>query len=71
MIDKLKEINNRLILINKDDDRELKKQYLIRELLNTKDIFLNIKIEYAYSILRDLKFDEENIGKIYLKLIDR
>lgn len=44
MIDKLKEINESLIFINKDDDRELKKQYLIKELLNKKDIFLNISV---------------------------
>ena len=70
MIDKLKEMNNKLILINKDDEIELRKQHLIREILNKKDVFLNIKIEYAYSILRDLKIEEENIEKVYLKLID-
>ena len=70
MIDKLKEINNNLILINRDDERELKKQYLIRDILNKKDVFLNIKIEYAYAILRDLKIEEDNIKNVYLKLID-
>lgn len=69
MIEKLKSINEKLIKLNKNNDEELKKQLLIKKILEEKDCFLKISIEDAYSILRDLKIPEEDLKKIYMELI--
>lgn len=69
MIEKLKSINKKLIDLNKNNDKELKKQLLIKKILKEKDCFLKISIEDAYSILRDLKISEEDLKKVYIKLI--
>ena len=69
MIKELIKINDRLIEINKNNPKELKKHLLIKEILKDDNCFLKMDIEYAYSILRDLKFPEEDLKKVYLKLI--
>ena len=69
MIEKLKSINEKLIKLNKNNDEELKKQLLIKKILEEKDCFLKISIEDAYSILRDLKISEEDLKKVYIELI--
>lgn len=69
MIEKLKEINDKLIELNKDNKEELKKQILIKKILEEKDCFLKMNIEYAYAVLRDLKFSEDEIKKVYMQLI--
>lgn len=69
MIEKLKCINEKLIKLNKNNDEELKKQLLIKKILEEKDCFLKISIEAAYSILRDLKIPEEDLKKVYIELI--
>lgn len=69
MIEKLKSINKKLIDLNKNNDKELKKQLLIKKILEEKDCFLKISIEDAYSILRDLKISEEDLKKVYIELI--
>ena len=50
--------------------KELKKYELIRNILNQKDCFLNMRIEYAYSILRDLQIPENEIKNVYTQLIN-
>lgn len=69
MINKLKLINEKLIYKNKNNNMELKKQLLIKEILNEKNCFLKMNIEKAYSVLRDLEIDEKDLKEIYLKLI--
>lgn len=69
MIEKLKSINKKLIDLNKNNDEELKKQLLIKKILEEKDCFLKVSIEDAYSILRDLKISEEDLKKVYIELI--
>lgn len=69
MIDKLKMITEKHIEANKDNPEKLKKYKLIKEILNQKDCFLNMSIEYAYSILRDLQIPESELKKVYLQLI--
>ena len=59
----------KLIKLNKNNDEELKKQLLIKKILEEKDCFLKISIEDAYSILRDLKISEEDLKKVYIELI--
>ncbi|MBR4351200.1 MAG: hypothetical protein IKP98_03155 [Bacilli bacterium] len=69
MLKDIRLINDKLIEINKNNPKELKKYLLIKEILKDDNCFLKMDIEYAYSILRDLKFSEEDLKKVYLKLI--
>lgn len=69
MIEKLIEINEKLIKLNENNENELRKQLLIKEILKEKDCFSKIDIEKSYSILRDLKIPEKNLRSIYMKLI--
>lgn len=69
MINKLKKINEKLININQNNDTELKKQMLIKKILEEKDCFLKMDIERAYAILRDLGISEEDLRKVYIELI--
>ena len=69
MIDVLKVRVNKLIEGNKDSKEKLEKYKLIKEILNKDDCFLNMNIEYAYAILRDLGVPEEKIKSVYLELI--
>ena len=48
---------------------KLEKYKLIKEILNKDDCFLNMNIEYAYAILRDLGVSEEKLKDVYLELI--
>lgn len=69
MIDVLKVRVNKLIEENKDNKEKLEKYKLIKEILNKDDCFLNMNIEYAYAILRDLGVSEEKLKDVYLELI--
>ena len=69
MIEKLNELTDKYIVMNKDNTKEIKKYQLIKEIINKKDSFLNMDIEYAYSILRDLGIEEKDLKKVYIKLI--
>ena len=71
MIDKLKIITEKHIEANKENYEELKKYKLIKDLLIQKDCFLNMSIEYAYSILRDLQIPENEIKNVYTQLISQ
>jgi hypothetical protein len=67
MLNKLRNINNKLI--NYYKDIEYKKQLKIKNILIDDSCFHNIKIEVAYSILRDLKIAEEDLRTVYSQLI--
>ena len=69
MIEKLRIIANKYIEKYQENPNQLKKYQLIKEILNQKDCFLNMNIEYAYSILRDLKIPENDLKTVYKKLI--
>ena len=69
MIEKLKIINEKYIEEYKENPKELKKYELIKKILNEKDCFLKMNIEYAYAILRDLNIPEDKIKEVYLQLI--
>ena len=69
MIDVLKLRVNKLIEENKDNKEILEKYKLIKEILNKDDCVLNMSIEYAYAILRDLGVSEEKLKSVYLELI--
>lgn len=70
MLKELKTINERLISIYKNSPNDLKKQILIKEILQDSSCFFNIDIAIAYQILRDLKVPEDKIKEVYLELID-
>ncbi len=70
MIEKLKKIADKYIELYQDNPTELQKYQLIRKILNQDNCFLNISVDYAYAILRDLDIREDEIKNIYMKLID-
>ena len=64
MIEELQMINYVLIEKNKNNPELLKKYELIKKILDAKDPFMNMPIEYAYSILRDLGVKEKDLQKV-------
>lgn len=70
MIEKLRTLNERLIELNTDDEVNLKKYQCIQKILKEDQCFFKMEIEYAYSILRDLGIQEQDLRKVYLELID-
>ncbi len=69
IIEELRNLNNKLINKNHNNEKELKKQLLIKELLKDNHCFLKINIETAYAILKDLHIPSDKIKLVYLKLI--
>lgn len=69
MLNKLRDINDKLINYYKDNNKEYEKQLKIKNILMDDTCFQNIKIEVAYSILRDLKISEEDLKVVYMQLI--
>lgn len=69
MINKLREMADLHIRISSKE--ELKKYELIKEILKEDDCFFKMDIEDAYSILRDLGFEDEDVKNIYSKLIEK
>lgn len=69
MINVLKVRVNKLIEENTCSKEKYEKYKLIKEILNKDDCFLNMSIEYAYAILRDLGVPEEKLKSVYLELI--
>ena len=70
MINKLKTMNESLITIYKNQPAELRRQELIKTILEEPEAFLKISIETAYKILEDLGISPLDIPKIYSELID-
>jgi len=70
MIEKLIEINNRIISSGIEKEDDLKKQLLIQKLLKDKKCFFKMDIQTAFSLLTDLKIQNEDLKKVYSELID-
>ena len=70
MIDKLRELNLKLINEYHSDEVKLKSQLLIQKILENNHCFFEMDIETAYSILRDLSIPDEYIKEVYKSLID-
>ena len=68
MINKLKTMNESLITIYKNQPAELRRQELIKTILEEPEAFLKMSIETAYKVLEDLS--PLDIPKIYSELID-
>lgn len=69
MINKLREINNKLLNIYDINSDKYKKQLQIKNILVDDGCFYRIKIETAYSILRDLAIAESDLKSVYKQLI--
>ena len=69
MLNRLRDINDKLINYYKDNNIECEKQLKIKNILLDDTCFQNIKIEVAYSILRDLKIEEKDLKAVYEQLI--
>lgn len=69
MIEKLRNINEKLIKLYENNKEEYEKQILIRKILKDETSFFKMDIEHAYAVLRDLKIDENDLKKIYCELI--
>lgn len=70
MLEKLRQINNKLILKYKLENNNdlLLKQRVISKLLQSNDCFFKMPIETAYAILTDLGFKKDELKSIYIKL---
>ena len=69
MIEELKKKAEYLANANIDKPNEYKKYILIQDILGVEDCFLNMDIEYAFGILRDLEVPEEELSIVYSELI--
>lgn len=69
MINKLRKLNNDLLNCYNIDSEEYHKQLQIKNMLIDDGCFYKIKIETAYSILRDLGIQESDIKSLYKQLI--
>ena len=70
MIEKLKELNEKLINSGTVNETDLKKQLLIQKLLKDKECFFKMDIQTAFSLLSDLKVPNEDLKRVYSELID-
>ncbi len=69
MIDKLIDVN-KSIISSLSNEEAIRKRLLIEDILKSEKPFLNMDIETAYALLRDLLIKEEDIEKVYLYLIN-
>lgn len=67
MLERLNEVCDKLISLN---DEYVEKYKIIKKVLGKKNAFINMDIEYAYSILRDLQVPEDELKDVYMELID-
>ena len=70
MLEKLRELNLKLIDSYQNNEEKLKKQLIIQKMLSFKNCFLQMDIETAYSVLKDLTLPKESIKEVYKELID-
>ncbi|MBR2766920.1 hypothetical protein IKD67_02460 [Candidatus Saccharibacteria bacterium] len=56
---------------NSNNERDNKKYKIIMDFLKDDNCFLNVDIEHAYAILRDLGINEESVNSYYSTLITR
>lgn len=68
MLNKLRELNNK-ILLKTTNNKVREKHELIKKILADDKCFFKINIETAYAILRELNIPEENLKTYYMNLI--
>lgn len=70
ILEKLRKINEDMLVLYKDDKAKTKRQKSIQKVLNDDKCFFKMTIEQSYDILRDLGIEEGALRSIYYKLID-
>ena len=69
MLEKLKQINVKIIE-QCSDDEEKSKQLLIQKILDEDNCFMKMNVDVAYALLRELNIDESMLKETYLELIN-
>ena len=69
MKDKLIEVAEYKLKNSDKDLSKIQRYSLIKKILNTNDPFMNMSIEYAFAILRDLDIPESRLKDVYKELI--
>ena len=69
MIEKLRKINEGLLILNKNNEQK-EKYELIKKILKDDKCFFKMDMETSYALLRDLEIKEKDLEKIYKELID-
>ena len=64
MLEKLKEINVKIIE-QCSDDEEKSKQLLIQKILDEDNCFMKMNVDVAYALLRELNIDESIMKETY------
>lgn len=69
MINKLRLENEKLIKKYENDEINLKKQLIIKEILKDNNCFIKMEVDIAISILKDLNIKDENLKEVYLEVV--
>ena len=69
IIEELKKINDKLIVLNQNNKEELNKQLLIKRILKEDNCFSKINTDISFSILKDLRVPEDKIKNLYMGII--
>ena len=69
IINELRKINDKLIVLNQNNKDELNKQLLIKRILKEDNCFSKINTDISFSILKDLRVPEDKIKNIYMSII--
>ena len=70
ILEKLRQLNEDMLVIRKNDKKEVKKQKAIQKTLQDDKCFFKMTRDQAYVVLRDLGIEEGALRAIYLGLID-
>lgn len=70
MIEKLRNINEIMIKRYENDVINLKRYVIIKKILEDKYCFFKMDVEYAYSILRDLEIEKDDLIDVYCQLLN-
>lgn len=70
MLDKLRLISQNFLELNINNEVNYNKYRLINNILCNNNCFFEMDIKTAYSILRDLGIEENELKNVYMDLID-
>ena len=70
-LDPLRQRANELLHSSADNEKEHRKFEIIANTLKNEECFLDMDIEHAYAILRDLGVNEDSLRSYYSSLIEQ
>lgn len=70
-LDPLRQRANELLQSSIDNEKEHRKFEIIANTLKNEECFLDMDIEHAYAILRDLGVNEDSLRSYYSSLIEQ